>query len=342
MKASYYSSFGGPDHLVYGDLPDPSPGPAEALIRVKACALNHLDYWLLQGSIPSARQLPHVCGSDVAGVVEAIGKKVSNVSVGDQVLLDPAVRCFACAACKAGNDNLCESFKIFGAGTQGGYAELTLARADHLFPLPAKLSFEEAAAFPLTFLTAYHMLFTRAHLQPKEIVLVHGAGSGVGVAAIQLAKRQGARVFATAGSDAKCEKALKLGADHAINYLEDDFAERVHALTQGKGVEVVFEHVGPTTFAGSLASLAPNGRLVTCGATTGPQVSFDLRPFYSKQLSILGSLMGTRADFEACLRLLEQGKVKPVVDSVFPLRDARKAMEKLLSRDVFGKIVLVP
>lgn len=342
MKAVIFSCHGGPDVLEYADVPDPSPADGQILIRVKACALNHLDLWIRQG-LPAYRiQLPHICGCDVAGIVERLGSGVTGLKVGDRVVLAPGLSCGACDWCRAGQDNLCVSYGIRGAATDGGYAQVLSARASDAIPIPERLSFEAAAAFPLVFLTAWHMLVGRARLQAGETVLVHAAGSGVGHAAIQIAKHLKATVYATVGSDAKIPKAQQLGADEVINYQREPFEERIKTLTQGRGVHVVVEHVGPQTWESSLRVLGKGGRLVTCGATSGPSVPLDLRYVFSRHLAILGSTMGTRAELETVARLVGEGALRPVVDTVFPLQEARAAQERMHRRDVFGKLILVP
>ena len=341
MKAVVFRRHGGPEVLEYTDVPDPSPGSGEILVRVKACSINHLDLWIRQG-IPAYRiQLPHILGCDVAGVVERVGPDVTHVAVGDSVVLAPGLSCGECEWCRIGEDTLCASYGIRGAKTSGGYAELTTASARDAMLLPPGLSFEEAAAFPLVFLTAWHMLVTRAKLQMGETVLVHAAGSGVGHDAIQIAKYLGARVYTTVGSDAKIPNAKALGADEVINYQREDFEERVNTLTQKRGVSVVFEHIGPQTWEKSLRVLGKGGRLVTCGATSGPSVTLDLRYVFSRQLTILGSMMGTRAELKTVTELIGR-RLKPVVDTVVPLREARAAQERMLNRDVFGKLILTP
>jgi NADPH:quinone reductase-like Zn-dependent oxidoreductase len=342
MKAVVFRQHGGPEVLEYTELPDPSPGSGELLVRVKACSVNHLDRWIRQGIPAYPITLPHVPGCDVAGVVERVGIGVTGIAAGDRVVLAPGLSCGRCDRCRAGQETLCASYGIRGAATDGGYAELTVARAGDALPLPPGLSFEEAAAFPLTFLTAWHMLVTRAKLQAEERVLVHAAGSGIGHAAVQIAKHLKATVYATVGSDAKIAKAKALGAHEVINYRRERFEERVNALTGGRGVDVVFEHVGPLTWEGSLRVLAKGGRLVTCGATSGPTVPLDLRYVFSRQLSILGSMMGTRAELDEVARLIGERTLRPVVDAVFPLREARAAHERMLNRDVFGKLILTP
>src|SRR3989338_6498148 len=342
MKAVIFRQHGGPETLEYADVPDPSSGAGEILVRVKACALNRLDCWIRQG-IPSYQiALPHISGCDVAGVVERLGPGVTEFRAGDRVVLTPGLSCWTCDACRAGRDNWCASFGIRGADTDGCYAELTVARARDAVRLPDGVSFELAAAYPLVFLTAWHMLISRAKLQAGETVLVHAAGSGVGHAAVQIAKHIGARVFTTVGAETKTAKAAALGADHVINYQQEDFEVRVKDLPQRRGVDVVFEHIGPETWERSLRLLAKGGRLVTCGATSVPNVSLDLRYVYSRELTIMGNYMGTRAEFDAVTQRVFEGVLRPVVDATFPLREARAAQERILRREVFGKLLLCP
>jgi len=342
MKAVAIVEHGGIDGLRYMELPDPQPGVGEVVIKVRACALNHLDIWLRLG-IPAYRlSLPHVPGSDVAGEVVAVGDGVTNVQVGDKVIVNPNLTCGECEWCRMGEDSMCQSFGIFGAKFWGGYAEYAKVPARNLLPMPSNLTFEQAAAFPLTFLTAWHMLITRAGLKAGERVLVIGAGSGVGVAAVQIAKLAGAFVIATAGTDEKCERAKALGADATINHSRENIADKVRELTDGRGVDVVFEHVGPAVFEQCVRALAKGGRLVTCGATSGPTVTVDLRYFYSRQLALIGSMMGRTSELLTIVRLVGEGKLKPVTDRTFPLADAAKAQEVLESRNFFGKLVLIP
>ena len=342
MKAVIFRRHGGPEVLEHTDVPEPPLEPEKVLVRVKACAINHLDLWIRQG-IPAYRiALPHISGCDVAGVVERVGEGVTQVQVGDAVVLAPGLSCGSCEWCRRGDDNLCASYGIRGAAIDGGYAEFAAAEARQAMPLPQGLSFEAAAAFPLAFLNSWHMLVTRSRLTAGESVLVHAAGSGVGHAAVQIAKYLNATVYATVGSEAKAAKARALGADAVITYQQESFEERVKALTGGRGVDVVFEHVGPQTWDGSLRVLAKGGRLVTCGATSGPSAPLDLRYVFSRQLSVLGSMMGTRAELDRVARLIFDGVLKPVVDTVFPLREARAAQERMHNRDVFGKLILTP
>jgi len=342
LKAVVFRAHGGPEVLHYTDVPTPTPGPGDVLIRVECCSINHLDIWLRQGIPAYQLTLPHICGCDVAGRVEQVGPNVTSVTVGTPVFVAPGLSCFQCAWCRRGDDNLCETYGIFGAKTDGGYAEFAKARAGDLVPIPAGVSVETAAAFPLVFLTAWHMLMTRAGLRSGETVLVHAAGSGIGHAAIQIAKHAGATVFTTVGADAKRPKANALGADEVINYQREDFVSRVRALTNHQGVDVVFEHIGPQTWEGSVKCLAKGGRLVTCGATSGPSVPLDLRYVFSRQLTVLGSIMGTRAELLTLTELIGKGVLAPVVDTVYPLSEARNAQERMLARDVFGKLLLRP
>lgn len=340
MRACVFHHHGGPEQLHMEEVPVPRIGRGEALVRVRACALNHLDVWLLQGIPAYSVPLPHILGSDVSGVVECVGPDVEGIQEGDEVIVAPGLSCFRCEWCLSGNDNLCERFQILGAQVDGGYAEFVRVPAINLIPKPKGLSFVEAAAFPLTFLTAWHMLIHRARVQPGDRVLVLGAGSGIGSAAVQIARLAGARVFATVGDEAKVKPAQELGAEVVINHATEDFTQVVRDRTRGRGVDVVFEHVGPTTWAQSLASLAPGGRLVTCGATTGPEVSLVLRDLYMKQKTVLGSIMGTRAELLTLTRLVGEGRLRPVVDTVYPLEEARAAHERMARRDFFGKLVL--
>ncbi|MBI3320943.1 MAG: zinc-binding dehydrogenase [Candidatus Omnitrophica bacterium] len=341
MNAVVFRRHGGPEVLEYAERPDPRCDAGQILIRVKACSINHLDLWIRQGMPAYRITLPHISGCDVAGMVERVGSGVTNVHVGDRVVLAPGLSCGQCEWCRAGHDNLCATYGIRGAACDGGYAELVCARADDAMPIPPAVSFEAAAAFPLVFLTAWHMLVGRAKLQAGEVVLVHAAGSGVGHAAVQIAKYLNATVYATVGSEAKRSNADALGADAVINYRQESFEERIRALTNYRGVDVVCEHVGPQTWDGSLRLLTRGGRLVTCGATSGPSVALDLRYVFSRQLTILGSMMGTRAELETVTRLIGDGALRAVIDTVFPLREARAAQERMSHRDVFGKLLLV-
>lgn len=340
MKAVVFKEHGGPEKLTVEDLPTPTIGTGEVLVRVKACALNHLDIWIRQGNPAYPIPLPHVSGSDIAGVVEQVGAQVEGVTVGARVVVSPGLSCWKCENCLAGRDNFCSTFGIVGAKTHGGYAEYVKAPFRNVLPMPENLPFEQAAAFPLVSVTASHMLFALAGLQHGETVLIMGAGSGVGSMAIQLAKLAGSRVITTVGSDEKIPKAVVLGADAVINHSKEKVAERVKLLTEGKGVDVVIEHIGPEVWETCLASLAKGGRLITCGATTGAEVKLDLRYVYSRQFTIKGSYMGTRAELVKAAELVGQKRLISVIDRTYPLQEARAAQELMLSRKFFGKIVL--
>jgi NADPH:quinone reductase-like Zn-dependent oxidoreductase len=340
VKAVVFHQHGGPEVLTYTEAAEPGISAREVLVRVRACALNHLDLWV-RGGLPNVPiPLPHIPGSDVAGEVAKIGADVTSVRVGQKVVLAPGVTCGKCSACLAGLDNRCRQFTNLGYLIDGGCAEFVRVPEVNCFPYPENLSFEEAAAVPLVFQTAWHMLLSRAELQPGEDVLILGAGSGVGAAAIQIAKFFGARVIATAGTDEKLEKARQLGADHTINHKTQKIRDQVRQITAKRGVDVVFEHVGTATWEDSLASLAPSGRLVTCGATTGYDAKIDLRFLFSRQLSLLGSYMGTKSELLTVLKLIAAGRLKPVVDRVFPLTEAAAAHTYLESGAQFGKVVL--
>lgn len=341
MKAVIIEGFGGPEVLKAADLPDPKPGPGEVLLRVRACALNHLDLWV-RGGIPAYRiRLPHILGSDVSGEVAAVGPGVRSVKAGQRAAVSPGRSCLQCEFCLSGQDNQCPDYGILGAqGGPGGYAEYLVVPEGRLLEIPETLSFEEAAAFPLTFLTAWHMLMTLGGCGPDQTVLVLGAGSGVGVAAIQVAKLSGASVIAVSTSAEKLEKAKGLGADALILSPPQDIVRQTIKLTEGRMADIAIEHVGPATFEASLKSLKAGGRLVTCGATTGPTVSLDLRYVFSRQLRILGSYMGTQGEMRRVARLVSAGALKPVVDRVFPLSEARQAHEYLAEKRQFGKVVL--
>lgn len=336
-----FREHGGPDKLSYEEMPMPKIGPQDVLIRVKACALNHLDIWVRQGSPAYAVSLPHVGGSDVSGTVEQVGAQVAGIDVGTQVFVSPGISCWNCEFCMAGRDNMCRTYNLLGAGMHGGYAEYVKVPFRNVLPIPENITFEQAAAFPLVSVTASHMLFALAKLQPGETVLVMGAGSGVGMMAVQLAKLSGGRVITTVGSDDKIPKAVLLGADAVIDHSKEQVAERVKLLTEGRGVDVVVEHIGPEVWDSCVESLSKGGRLITCGATTGGDVKLNLRYLYSRQLTIKGSFMGTRAELVKAAELIGRKRLMSVIDRAFPLQEARAAQELMTSRKFFGKIVLV-
>jgi len=339
MRAVQFHQHGGPEVLRCEDVPDPTPGPGEVLVRVRACALNHLDLWERRGLERVTFPMPHISGSDVAGeVVAAVGV---DVNPGRRVMLQPGLSCGRCAACLSGRDNECAQYEVLGYRNHpGGYAELVKVPAQNLVSIPDDIDFVQAAAFPLTFLTAWHMLITRAQLKRGEDVLVLAAGSGVGQAAVQIAFLHGARVFATAGSDEKLERARALGAYEVINHHTQDLAQEVLRLTNRRGVDVVIEHVGEATWPKSVRAMARGGRLVTCGATTGPRGALDLQVLFAKQLSIMGSYMGTKGELLRVARFFFAGQLKPVIDRTFPLAGAADAQRRLEQSGQFGKIVL--
>jgi NADPH:quinone reductase-like Zn-dependent oxidoreductase len=340
MKAIAFTAHGGPEVLKFTEAPNPAVRSNEVLVRVKACALNHLDIWVRRGIPGVPIPLPHIPGSDVSGEIADVGADVTTVPVGQKVVLAPLVSCGKCSACVAGLDNHCRRATNLGYMIDGGCAEFVRAPEVNCLQYPENLSFEEAASIPLVFQTAWHMLLSRAELQPGEDVLILGAGSGVGSAAIQIAKFFGARVLATASSDEKLQKAKELGADHLINHKTQKIRDEVRRITNKRGVDVVFEHVGTATWDDSLASLAPGGRLVTCGATTGYDAKVDLRFLFSRQLSLLGSYMGTKSELQTVMKLVAAGKLKPIVDRIFPLAEAAAAHTYLESSSQFGKVVL--
>lgn len=342
MKAIIFEQHGGPDVLKLAEVPDPKIKSSELLIEVRACGLNHLDVWTRNGLPGIKIRLPHILGNDVAGVVRKVGALVTWVKAGDEVMLQPGVSCGHCAECLAGRDNMCDEYDIIGYGRDGGYAEFVAVPAANVVPKPKNLSWAEAAALPLVTLTAWHMLVTRAQVQPGEDVLVHAAGSGVGSIGIQIAKLRGARVITTASSDEKRAKARELGADETVDYTQGDWAREVKRLTNGRGVDIVFEHTGAATWPGSILSLKKGGRLVTCGATSGFDARTDLRHVFYRHLTILGSMMGSKADLLAAMKFIESGQIRAVIDRTLPLTDARKAHELMEDRAQFGKLVLLP
>ncbi len=340
MKAVRIHEHGGPEVLRYEEIPDPQPGPHEVLVRVKACALNNLDLAVRRGIPGQKIPLPHILGSDVAGEVASLGEGTSRLKVGDRVLLAPGQSCRQCRECVSGRDNFCRFYKLLGYFLEGGNREYMPAPEVYALPIPGDLSFEEAAAVPLVFLTAWHMLVGRARIERGEEVLVLGASSGVGSAAIQIAKLRGCRVIATASGEEKLARARQLGADEVIDHYRQNITDEVKRLTGRRGVDVVFEHVGQATWDHSTASLAPQGRLVTCGATTGGQATIDIRRLFWKQLSFLGSFMGTLGELHQVLSLLGRRELRPVIDKVYSLPEIRAAHERLENKQQFGKVIV--
>jgi NADPH:quinone reductase-like Zn-dependent oxidoreductase len=338
MKAVRIHQFGGPEVLTYEDVPDPQPRKDQILVRVRACSLNHLDIWVRKG-LPGVK-LPHILGSDIAGEVVETGEYVSGFKAGQRVLIAPMHFCGHCAKCIAGLQNQCQEFTVLGNGVDGGNCELIAVPAANVISIPDSLDFVQAASVPLVFVTAWHMLVGRAGIRPGQTVLVLGAGSGVGIAAIQIAKLFRCRVITTAGDEAKLAKGRELGADYGINHYQQRISEEVRKITNKEGVDIVVEHAGAATWEESVKSLKSSGTLVTCGATTGPNVNIDLRHLFARQLTLLGSYMGTMGELHEVLKHIFAGRLKPVVDRVFPLAEIRPAHEHLEKSQMFGKVVL--
>jgi NADPH:quinone reductase-like Zn-dependent oxidoreductase len=340
MKAVRIHQFGGPEVLTYEDIPDPQLRKDHVLVRVRACALNHLDVWVRKG-LPGVK-LPHILGSDVAGEVVESGEYVSGFKAGQRVLLSPMHYCAHCAKCVAGMQNQCREFTVLGNAVDGGNCELIAVPPANVIPIPDSLDFNQAASVPLVFVTAWHMLVGLAGVRPGQTVLVLGASSGVGIAAIQIAKMFHCRVITTAGDEKKLEKARALGADFGIDHYKQKISEEVRKITNKEGVDIVVEHVGAATWDESVKSLKSGGTLVTCGATTGPNVGIDLRHLFARQLRLFGSYMGRMGELHEVLGHVFAGRLKAIVDRTFPLNELRAAHEYLEKSQMFGKIVVNP
>lgn len=341
MRALALTGTGGLEHLALLDVPAPAiTDPDDVLVRIRAAALNRLDLFIAEGLKGLTYRFPHVVGSDGAGVVEAVGPAVKHLAPGDRVLLNPGISCGACSECQAGDEPLCPDYRILGEHRDGTAAELVVVPAVNAVPVPDGMSWAEAAAFPLATLTAWRMLVTRARVAAGERVLVWGAGGGVAQAAIQIARLHGAEVVATSSSDEKLETARRLGADHVVNHATADVVAEVRRLLGRRTVEVVVDSVGEATWPMSLRLLGPAGRLVTCGATSGPFVSLDVRKLFWYQWSLLGSTMGSHREFAEIVRLAARGELRPVVDSVVPLAEGVAAYRRLASGAQTGKLVL--
>jgi NADPH:quinone reductase-like Zn-dependent oxidoreductase len=338
MKAVRLHQFGGPEVLTYEDVSDPQLRKDQVLIRIRACALNHLDLWVRRG-LPGVK-LPHILGSDIAGEVLTIGEYITDFHPGQRVLLAPMHFCGRCPKCLAGLQNQCREFTALGNAVDGGNCELIAISAANVIPIPDSLDFVQAAAVPLVFLTAWHMLVGRANIRPGQTVLILGANSGVGTAAIQIAKFFHCRVITTAGNEAKLIKALALGADFAIDHYQQKISEEVRRITNKEGCDIVLEHVGAATWDESLKSLKSAGTLVTCGATTGPDARLNLNHLFARQLTVLGSYMGTMSELHEVLAHIFAGRLKAVVDRTFALTDLPAAHEYLEKRQAFGKVVI--
>ena len=342
MKCVRIHEHGGIDKLVQDEIPTPTIGPTDVLVNVKATSINHLDLWVRKG-LPGVKfPLPLIPGVDAAGVVAEVGEGVRHLKTGDRVVVAQGISCGHCKHCLDGNDNLCKEYRLIGEHRDGADAEFLAVTARNIERLPEAVSFEMAAAAALVFLTAWQMLVDKARVKQTEDVLVVGASSGVGSAGIQIAKMLGARVLATTSSEEKAARAREIGADEVINYRTESVLERVRKLTDKKGVDVVFDHVGASTWEENIKVLAKGGRLVTCGATSGYEAKTDLRYVFYKQLQILGSTMGRKGDLMTIMNLIGQGKLKPVIDRVLPLTEVRQAHQIIEEGKHFGKIVLVP
>ena len=340
MKAVRFHRHGGPEVLQYEEAPDPVPTTDEVIVRVKACALNHLDIWGRNGLPHVEIPLPHISGSDIAGVVEWVPKEEKLFAKWDEVIVNPGIGCGRCEKCLSGYDNQCRDYTVIGYRVDGGYADLVRVPRTHLIRKPEGMGFEEAASIPVVFETAWHMLVTKAQVGPADTVLVLAASSGLGSAAVQVAKLLGAKVIATAGDSQKMRRAGELGADHTVNHYDQDVLGEVMRITGKRGVDVVIEHVGKATWEGSLKCLAKGGRLVTCGATSGAQATTDLRYVYNRELTIYGSFMARLGELLQVVRLFEEGRLKTLVDSVYPLKEAAEAQGRMEGSKHFGKIVL--
>jgi NADPH:quinone reductase-like Zn-dependent oxidoreductase len=340
MKAVRIHQFGGPEVLTYEDIPDPQLRKDQVLVKVKACSLNHLDLWVRKG-LPGVT-LPHILGSDIAGEVVEVGEYVSGIKPGQRVLVAPMHFCGHCVKCLAGVQNQCREFSVLGNAVDGGNCELFAVSGANIIPIPDSLDFNQAASVPLVFVTAWHMLVGLAGVHPGQTVLVLGASSGVGIAAIQIAKMFHCRVITTAGDESKLEKGRALGADHGINHYKQKISEEVRKITSKEGVDIVVEHVGAATWDESMKCLKAGGTLVSCGATTGPSVGIDLRHLFARQLCILGSYMGTMGELHEVLGHVFAGRLKPVVDRIFPLSEIRAAHNYLEKSQMFGKVIVNP
>lgn len=331
---------GGPEVLRFGEIAEPAIEAGQVRVAVKAVALNHLDIWVRKGVASPRLPLPHILGSDVAGVVEAVGAAVQGLAPGDAVVLNPGISCGRCERCLNGQDNLCPQYQILGEHRWGGYAELITVPAANVLPKPANLSWAEAASVPLTFLTAWQMVVDKLQVRPGEDVLVMAAGSGVSVAAIQIAKLYGARVIATAGSAEKLAQARALGADETVSYAHPDWFKEVRRLTGGKGADAVVDHTGAQYWEGVIKATAWGGRISLVGASSGYEAMTPLSHIFYRQLSIFGSTMGSKNRLFPILRWVAEGRLKPVVGATLPLAQAAEGHRLLEERGVFGKVVL--
>jgi NADPH:quinone reductase-like Zn-dependent oxidoreductase len=342
VKAAYFAEHGGSEKIIYGDYKDPAPDASEVVVRVKACALNHVDMLLLDGRYPPPEGLPHVNGCEVTGTIETTGTAVKGLARGARVVIFPGFSCGTCEFCLRGERTVCLRYGYLGAARDGGYAELVKAPAANIVPLPDAISFEAGAAVPLAMLTSWHALIAQAQVRPGQTVLVQAAGSGVGSAAIQIARLVGARVMTTVGSDDKREFARALGAEHVVNYRKQDFVEEAKRWTNKRGVDVVIEHIGGETFERSSYALTRLGTLVSIGSHDTHWGRLDLRHVYSKNLKIVGTNLGSILELRTILDYMVAGRLQPVIDRTFALKDARAAVQHVLERKNKGKVLLVP
>ena len=340
MRAAITREYGGPEVVEIAELPRPGVPPCHVLVAVRAAALNHLDLWVRRGLPGLELEFPHIGGSELAGCVEELGEGVEGFAVGDRVLVNPALWDGECEWCARGEESLCVAFKVLGEHVNGGFAEFCAVPARNLLPLPDDLPFEEAAAVPLVFQTAWRGLISRARLQAGESVLVTGASGGVSTAAIQIARHAGATVFALTSGARKMQAVKELGADFVIDRNVASFADEIRTLTERRGIDVVFDSVGQAIWSEAMRVLTRNGRFVTYGATTGHHAEFDIRRLFWKQLQIIGTTMASDSEFREVMKLVFDKQLRPVIDVVWPLERAREAHERLESGEAFGKIVL--
>ncbi len=339
MFAAYYDTHGNYENIKFGEFPIPEINENEVLVRVKAFSLNHLDIWIMEGKYPLKIPMPHIFASDCSGIVEKVGKNVKHIKEGDKVIVYPGLSCGVCEKCLSGRDNECDTFNILGVIENGVSAEYVKVPAINIFPLPEELTFEEGASIGITYTTMWHSLVSRGKIKPNDFVLIHGGGSGVGTAGIQIAKLHNAKVITTIGDDWKIEKAKKLGADFVINYKKNDFVDEIMKITDGKGCDIVVDHIGEETFPKSIMATKRGGNLITFGATTGGEPKINLRAIFGRNITIHGVYMGTKGEVKHYLNLFPE-YLKPVIDSVYSFKDIKEAYKKLLSRQFFGKIVV--
>lgn len=341
MRAALFTEFGGPERVHIAEVPRPTPGPGEVLVKVEAVGMNHLDLWVRRG-LPIETTMPHIGGSDVAGTVVELGPGSEGVEIGERVVVNPSLSCGHCRYCVRCEEPLCLSYRILGEHTNGGMAEFVAVPAANVYRIPEGYSSIDAAGLPISYQTAWRALVGRAKLRPGEDVLVLGASGGTAIAAIQIALLSGARVFAVTSGEENVERVRALGAHTVYDRTQVDFSREVYRDTQKRGVDVVVENVGQATWQGSVRALARGGRLVTYGATTGHEAQLDLRVLFWKQIQIIGTTMASRAEFEDMLRVAWRGELRPVIDEILPLSEASAAHERLENGKHFGKLVLVP